>query len=88
MTITRRSILRAAGSIAALPALPARAQQWPSRTIRILVGTAAGGSPDIVSRVLGEKLSERFGQTVIVDGAFLLKAEAEKAEGGGDHHDH
>jgi len=28
------------------------------------------------------------GQTVVVDGAFLLKAEAEKAEGGGDHHDH
>jgi cobalt-zinc-cadmium efflux system membrane fusion protein len=28
------------------------------------------------------------GETVIVDGAFLLKAEAEKAEGGGDHHDH
>jgi membrane fusion protein, heavy metal efflux system len=28
------------------------------------------------------------GETVVVDGAFLLKAEAEKAEGGGDHHDH
>ena len=65
MTVTRRSLLQAA--VAALPALPARAQQWPSRTIRILVGTAAGGSPDIVSRVLGEKLSERLGQTVVIE---------------------
>ena len=67
MTVTRRSLLRAAGALAALPALPARAQQWPSRPIRILVGTAAGGSPDIISRVLGEKLSERLGQTFVIE---------------------
>jgi tripartite-type tricarboxylate transporter receptor subunit TctC len=67
MTVTRRSLLKTAGAFAALPALPARAQQWPSRTIRILVGTAAGGSPDIVSRVLGEKLAERLGQTVVIE---------------------
>ena len=57
MTVTRRSLLRTAGALAALPLLPAQAQDWPTRPIRIIVGTAAGGSPDIVSRLLGEKLS-------------------------------
>ena len=47
--------------------LPAQAQEWPSRPIRIIVGTAAGGSPDIVSRLLGEKLCERLGQTITIE---------------------
>ena len=67
MTVTRRSLLRTAGALAALPLLPAQAQDWPTRPIRILVGTAAGGSPDIVSRLLGEKLSERLGQTITIE---------------------
>ena len=67
MTVTRRSLLRTAGAFATLPLLPAQAQEWPTRPIRILVGTAAGGSPDIVSRLLGEKLSERLGQTITIE---------------------
>ena len=67
MGVTRRSLLRSATALAALPMLPAQAQQWPTRPIRIVVGTAAGGSPDIVSRLLGEKLSERLGQTITIE---------------------
>jgi len=57
MTVSRRSLLQTVGAFAALPLLPALAQDWPTRPIRIIVGTAAGGSPDIVSRLIGEKLS-------------------------------
>jgi len=67
MTVTRRALLKSAGALAAVPVLPAEAQAWPSRPVRIVVGTAAGGSPDIVSRILGEKFSERLGQAFVVE---------------------
>src|SRR5690242_20154077 len=58
----------AAGVLAAVAAAPVSAQrQWPTRTLRILTGTPAGGSPDFVSRLLAEKLSERLGQSVLVE---------------------
>ncbi|HEY6994518.1 MAG TPA: tripartite tricarboxylate transporter substrate-binding protein [Xanthobacteraceae bacterium] len=46
---------------------PLAAQQWPTRTIKIMTGTPAGGSPDFISRLLAEKLSERLGQAVVVE---------------------
>jgi tripartite-type tricarboxylate transporter receptor subunit TctC len=46
---------------------PLSAQQWPTRSIRIVTGTPAGGSPDFVSRLLAERLSERLGQAVVVE---------------------
>jgi len=67
MAVTRRMLLAAATSAAAVPILPLSAQDWPSRPFRILVGTAAGGSPDIVSRLLGEKLAERLGQSFVIE---------------------
>lgn len=67
MTLTRRTMLRAAGAAMAMPMLSVRAQSWPTRPLRILVGTAAGGSPDIVSRMLGEKLAERLGQSIVIE---------------------
>src|SRR5688572_1613236 len=67
MALTRRSLITAGAALVAAPIGPARAQQWPARPIRILVGTAAGGSPDIISRVLGEKLSERLGQSFVIE---------------------
>jgi hypothetical protein len=75
MRSTRRTLLKAAGPLVAASASPARAQAqvqaqvqaWPSRPVRIIVGTAAGGSPDIVSRMLGEKFSERLGQSFVVE---------------------
>jgi tripartite-type tricarboxylate transporter receptor subunit TctC len=64
--MTRRNFL---ASAAALSALPARADDanWPSRPIRIIIPTAPGGSPDIASRLLGEKITARLGQSVVVE---------------------
>jgi tripartite-type tricarboxylate transporter receptor subunit TctC len=56
-----------AALLAATLTSPLCAQQWPTRTIRIVTGTPAGGSPDFVSRLLGEKLAERLGQAVVVE---------------------
>ena len=52
---------------AALPAQPASAQAYPTRTVRIIVPYAAGGNTDITARAVGNKLADVFGQQVIVD---------------------
>lgn len=52
---------------AALLAPAATAQEYPSRPIRIVVPTLAAGSADILARLIGGKLNERWGQPVIVD---------------------
>jgi tripartite-type tricarboxylate transporter receptor subunit TctC len=54
---------------AALPAAPhvARAQAWPSRPVRIVVGFPAGGATDIMARLMGEWLTPRLGQQFIVE---------------------
>ena len=62
----RRRTLAALAAAAALP-LPARAQAWPGRPVRFLVGFAAGGTIDIAARLLGEKLSPVWGQPVVVE---------------------
>src|SRR5262249_57042581 len=54
-------------ALAATLAVPAVAQQWPTRALRIVTGTPAGGSPDFVSRLLAERLSERLGPAVGVE---------------------
>jgi tripartite-type tricarboxylate transporter receptor subunit TctC len=54
-------------ALAAMAGAPAAAQQWPTRSLRIVTGTPAGGSPDFVSRLLAEKLGERLGQPVLVE---------------------
>jgi tripartite-type tricarboxylate transporter receptor subunit TctC len=56
----------AAGSALALPGL-ARAEAYPSRPGRILVGFAAGGATDIQARLIGQWLSDRLGQQYVVD---------------------
>src|SRR4029078_3458742 len=67
MSVTRRHWL--AGGAAALAAMPARGQEakWPGRPIRIIIPTSPGGSPDIASRLLGEKITARLGQSVVVE---------------------
>ena len=62
----RRRTLAALAAAAALP-LPARAQAWPGRPVRFLVGFAAGGTIDIAARLLGEKLAPVWGQPVVVE---------------------
>jgi tripartite-type tricarboxylate transporter receptor subunit TctC len=67
MSLTRRQWL--AASAAALAAMPARGEDanWPTRPIRIIIPTAPGGSPDIASRLLGEKITPRLGQPFVVE---------------------
>ena len=48
-------------------AVPSHAQTYPSRAVRIIVPLAAGGGMDTVTRVLAQKLSDPFGQNVVVD---------------------
>src|SRR4051794_30370973 len=69
MTIPRRKFLHLAAGAAALPLAPrmARAQAWPSRPVRIVVGFPAGGATDIQARLMGQWLSERLGQQFIVE---------------------
>jgi tripartite-type tricarboxylate transporter receptor subunit TctC len=65
----RRRFLRAAGTALALPAVMrlARAQTYPARTVRVIVGLAAGGGTDIVARLIGQWLSERLGQPFVIE---------------------
>jgi len=51
----------------ALPALGVRAQTWPAKTVSIVVPQAPGGTNDALGRILAQKLTERFGQTFVID---------------------
>ena len=66
---SRRTFIHLSAGAAALAAVPrlARAQAWPSRPARIVVGFPAGGATDIQARLAGEWLTERLGQQFIVE---------------------
>jgi tripartite-type tricarboxylate transporter receptor subunit TctC len=62
----RRQFLHLATGVVALPAI-ARAQTYPFRPVRLVVGFAAGGSNDLYARLIGQFLSERVGQQFVVE---------------------
>jgi tripartite-type tricarboxylate transporter receptor subunit TctC len=64
--LTRRQFAATALAAAAAPQI-ARAQGYPDRAVKILVGYPAGGGVDIVARLLGETMKQAFGQPVIVE---------------------
>src|SRR6516225_3198287 len=69
MRIPRRRFLHLAVGAAALPTVSrvATAQTYPTRPVRLVLGYAPGGSPDIVARLIGQWLSERLGQAVVIE---------------------
>ena len=69
MKLPRRNFLHLAAGAAALPAVSriARAQAYPTRPVRIIVGFPAGSAPDIIARLMGQWLSERLGQPFIIE---------------------
>src|SRR2546421_444140 len=69
MKLPRRTFLHLAAGAAALPVVShmARAQAYPSRPVRIVVGFPAGGATDIQARLMGQWLSERLGQQFIIE---------------------
>ena len=68
-TLARRRFLHLAAAAAALPATAriARAQSYPARPVRIVIGYTPGGSADITARLLGQWLTERLGQPFVVE---------------------
>ena len=64
--IVRRKLLRIGAAVAAFP-MPALAQAWPSKQIRIVCTYPPGGLTDIYSRAYGEYVSQTLGQSVVVE---------------------
>ena len=69
MKLPRREFLRLATGGAAIPIVPrvARAQTYPSRPVRFIVGFPPGNAPDIIARLVGQWLSERLAQQFIIE---------------------
>lgn len=100
MSRTRRDIVKMVAAASALPFAPAFAPAlaqtptppgptWPASRVRFLVGTAAGGSPDVIGRMVSEKLSEKLGAPIYVEnlttaaGAVAYRTIAKSAPDGG-----
>jgi tripartite-type tricarboxylate transporter receptor subunit TctC len=69
MKLFRRQFLHLAAGAAALPVVSrnARAQAYPTRPVRLIIGYPPGGSADMTARLMGQWLSERLGQTFVIE---------------------
>src|SRR5215475_8425959 len=69
MKLPRRNFLHLAAGAAALPVASriARAQTYPARPVRVIVPFAPAGTTDILARLIGQWLSERLGQSFIIE---------------------
>jgi tripartite-type tricarboxylate transporter receptor subunit TctC len=69
MSLPRRRFLHLASGAVALPAVSrfAWAQAYPTKAVRVVVGFAAGGATDILARLMGQWLSDRLGQSFIIE---------------------
>jgi tripartite-type tricarboxylate transporter receptor subunit TctC len=67
VTRAMRKLLFWATIVAVFASAPAMAQPYPSRPITLIVPYAAGGSVDVVARVVADKLGEKLGQNVVIE---------------------
>ena len=69
MKLQRRQFLHVTACAVALPAVSriARAQAYPTRSVRLVVGFPPGQTADLIARLMGQSLTERLGQPVIID---------------------
>src|SRR5262249_15772132 len=69
MKLPRRNFLHLAAAPAALPAMPhiAVAQSYPTRPVNLVVFVPAGATPDFIARLVGQSLSQRIGQSIVID---------------------
>jgi tripartite-type tricarboxylate transporter receptor subunit TctC len=69
MSLSRRRLLHGVAGVAAAPMVSAtaKAQGYPSRPIRFIVPFPSGGVSDIIARLMGQRLSERFGQALVIE---------------------
>jgi tripartite-type tricarboxylate transporter receptor subunit TctC len=75
MKLPRRQFLHLAAGAAALPAVSriARAQSYPTRPVRIIIGFPAGTTADIIARPLGQWLSEHLGQPFLIENVRVVR---------------
>src|ERR1700744_6610373 len=59
--------IAAAVFVIVLSALPASAQDWPSKPVRIVVPFGAGSTPDVVARLIADHLQQKLGQPFVID---------------------
>ena len=76
MKLSRRQFLHLVSGATALSAASriASAQIYPSRPVTVIVFVPAGGTPDIIARLVGQALSQRLGQSVVIDNRPLPAA--------------
>jgi tripartite-type tricarboxylate transporter receptor subunit TctC len=90
MNLQRRQVLRLTGTaVAGLVVSPARAQEYPTHPVTIVVPFAPGGSTDMLARMLGQKLEQRLGKTFLVEnrpGAGTVIAATAAAKAVADGH--
>ena len=73
MNILRTAFVAIVAALAATCVLPAVAQNWPAKPVKVIAVFPPGGSVDQVARVLAQQMSLQTGQTFIVDNKYLFR---------------
>ena len=67
MHLKKASVALSAALLAAIPAAHAAQPPYPDKPIRLVIGSAPGSGPDIISRVVADRLYKSWGQRIVVD---------------------